>query len=450
MNKDSVKSMAMSHIAISLYRGAYPEEIGNDPSEAKVVSGAGVPEVAKETWEWKKIVQLVAAIFYYLLLPITYPLKLLFEYVYPCTLFMENLLRAAIFSSDLQEVTCGQAFLYAFGLPFLDQERVNRTRDNLQKIGAEFVQIEVQDGHRVQLMHLTQENFRRAIEASGGSFIWHGDQEIIAGGTLQETLKALGWPQTEGGVRFRQRAVLQHGESDGVVMRIHPSAYLSFFEKKYLINHLALGKDVIFYDKEPGKSSEERVYLDAKAVYSWVKQKYDPTKIWITAKCSGVSAATFLREQFIDDDFHMVLENGFLHFDQLVKKHAPFIEWVGMKVLWPLSSDDPNTVIAAKEIVCDHFNNQRKLESAARLRQDWKSSVVVISTDTDGIVEPNAGREMARLGAGIAGNCYHLVHRGIPDTEGHRDEPLSGQDGPLFAVYSRILTDGKQIVQSNF
>jgi hypothetical protein len=424
---------------------------------------------------WEKAYQIAIVIFYYLFFPITYPIKLLIEFVHPFNMVSDAVGRATIFASDLYNPkfgVLGELLLKSKGCQTkLDLNRLNKTRELFKLVGAEFVDLESQDGQKFEMMRITQENFRASVEGKGGKFVWHDDREIIEGGDveLKKALRKLGWPQVEEGFQFRrghevikgrEDGGVEDGKSQGAVMRMHPYSHLFLFEKKYIINHLALGKDVVTYDPRGYRqgdklSSEVGVYLDAEAAYKQVKEVwgYAPKDIWITTKCGSTPVSLFIRQRF-GDDFNMVIENSYLNYPDTMKQNIPLLHMIGLSVTGHLSSKDKKTIEIASaqngiSQYCDSFNNVSKLKSIAERSQDWQSTIVVISAERDLSVEPGAGSELARLSSKVSKATYHLVHK-LPgeQTDGHYDEALL-TDSEVFEPYSQILTGGRQVVHLN-
>jgi len=457
----------ISNVAVgmqSTYQIHIQDDSIPDVTNITVLKDANSAAIEEEGWGWKKIVQFVAAIFFYLLFPISYPLKLLLEYVAPFSYLFDSILRIALFPSDLQKSYCLSWVPALVGYKLVDRARIDESQQRLELLGAEFVLVPTDDGKSIYMMRITQKAFREKIEAQGGAFI---TTDLEDGTTLTKisvedplirgALENMGWPLLEDGTfQFSHYKSLQTLEERKAVLRFHPYGYPAIYEKKYLVNHLALGLDVISFDPrtfntENVISSEQSIYLDAKAAYEHVRDTwgYNPESITLASTCSGSTSVSFLRAYFPHDNFNMVIEHGFLRFDALVEKHAPFVPWIMMDIKNFLQTYDRDTLEASKQLqiqdFCDNLDNQKKLHQAALERENTGGISIIISTDTDSIVESNAGHELARSAANISSSCFHLIHQGRQGQEGHRENPLL-TNADLFKTYSYLMTNRTRIV----
>lgn len=496
-------------------------EIGQYPSDIKQEDGTYAIDRARVTpqdpidlddidttvnKEWgqmtlgEKVWTVVKNIFYYLLFPITYPIKLIAELG----------VRLSIFLADLFHSSCGAWMLKTSANADIDLERINETKEAFKAIGAEITTTVAADGQEVEMMRLTQEGFREAMHTAGGEFVERivvvdddhptefreaeSGENVATLRTIEinpgsdsaayqkyvENLEKAGWRKVtvhtlsgetkevmqyslyrdldEGGMRG-----VEEGERE-VVMRFHPFIIFYPFEKRYLVDHMAMGKDLVFLDVRGGKktdkpSSEEGVYMDAEAAYLQVRDGwgYDANNIWVTGRCSGNTVVSHLRERFADDDFHMVNENAFTSFPDVLKRRPWPISWLGRSVIGALRARNDETMLAAGARggvapYCDYFHSVRKLESAAQLRPRTTPAkarrVVVISTDTDKLIGPESGVKIARSAAKTADQAYHFVHRGRPGRDGHHDDIW--KDYELFGAYAQVMGGGHVQFYSNF
>ncbi len=429
-----------------------------------------------------KVLEVVGYIFYYLLFPVTYPVKLLIDF----------LIKISIFPGDLYRTDFGVWILKTFThMKNLEADRINETKLGMKMIGGEISKVETKDGQEIEVMRITQEKFKESIENASGTF---ADYEValddkdalhyFASGKTKKThtlrtiefrqnpnpmaelLKKMGWQEvtieTDLGpkkvLQFHLRLGKEESSNRGVVLRCHPMSHFYPFEKKYLINHLAMGKDIVFFDsrglsKTEYAPSEEGLYFDADAVYRKMRDDwgYKGNDIWVTSRCSGSTQASFLRHRYQEDGVNIVFENGFKSYTSLVSRQFWPVNWMGLKRLECIESQDPKTVLLASGDVSryvDHFDNIRKLEAMPRNSFNG-SRVIVLSTDTDKTVEPDAGQALARAAARTA-ETYYLRYRGKSRcTDGHFEDMFL-KDEKLFASYSQIMSDRGVQYLSNF
>ena len=109
----------------------------------------------------EQCIKVLKIFLYYLFLPITYCF----------TLAAKSLLYVSVFPMTTYDSDLGRWIIKTFGGYKVDLIRVEESKKALNFMGAEQVEVHTVDGEKIQVMRMTQENFRNKIEALGGSFV---------------------------------------------------------------------------------------------------------------------------------------------------------------------------------------------------------------------------------------------------------------------------------------
>lgn len=485
----------MSTSSINSDKGVYPEQIQNSHERFQIEQARVKPFPEREdtitplTNEtpplegWNLFVKGVKIFFYYLFFPITYP----------CQLLCELLLRFTVFPMSLHTTEFGRWILRTFADTDIDMDRINEGKKSLEVMGGEAIKVKTADNQEIEVVRVTQEGFKDKVAKMGGHFFEYRvtlDEEnakhYFASGSsakthtlttidpngnkdLEKAFTKMGWQQVDVETHAGKKTVFQfslrlgtdpvkEGERN-VVLRCHPNVHYYSFERKYLINHLAMGQDVVFYDtrglsRTEFSASEEGLYLDADAVYNHMRHSfgYEGKNIWVTSRCSGSTQATYLRHRYLDEKVNIVYETPFEKYEHIVAYQAWPISSMALSVMDSVKTSDELTKQKAKELKIDYyadqFDNIRKLQSMPRKALDG-SRVIVISTDTDRLIGEGPAEKVAKLSARTAAT-YHLKHRGTDPTKDGHFEDVFLHDAQLYAAYTEIMTRGRAQYLSNF
>ncbi len=400
--------------------------------------------------------------------------------------FAARLLRSTIFPSNFHSSMIGRLILQTFAGVDINFQKNAETKDLFKRLGATIEKIKTADDQMIEVMRFTGEAFRETVKSRGGTFstkqvtLQEGNPFYYYTGKgsthtlttisttdqlLKDDLIAMGWREiTVDGLRCVQFSLqcgtnpLPPSETKEVIVRFHPNVHYYVTEPEYLINHLAIGKDVVFFDSR-GLSettfppTEEGFYLDGDAVYKQVRDVwgYSPDKIWLGARCSGTTQVINIRKTYQDDPFHMVLEDPFERWSALIERQAWPLNQLGLSAMESLRSQDGATLSRASEagFSSDLFDNMAKLRSISKPLTG--SRAVIISTDTDRIIGTEAAPEVAKAVARLM-ETRHLKFNGPPGTDGHfKDVFLEERNGDeVFAAYSRMITNPQAQYLSNF
>lgn len=484
----------MSLINLNPIHGIYPFDIQESSGLFRVEETEVLPvpeeeeikislEKSKETFTLGEVcLKIIKLVLYYLFFPITYPITLLSEF----------LLRITVFPMILHHSDFGLWAIKTFTSTPIDLARIEEGKKSIVAMGGEAIKVITDDLQEIEVVRVTQEAFHKKIEELGGIFVSyqvaldpHDAKHYLAShtGDSTHTLSTIEFRESESAVQTLKKFGLQEitvetqegskkvfqfslrlgldpvpkGDRE-VVIRFHPYVHHYPYEKKYLLNHLAMGKDVVFFDtrglsKTTFAPSEEGLYMDADAVYRQVRDEwgYQGKNIWLTARCSGTSQATYLRHRYQDDGLNLVLENPFERFADIIQRQFWPLNWMGMSVMSSLESTDPETIVMASRSInryVDQFDNIRKLAAMPRKPLDG-SRVIVISTDTDQLIGTDAAPSVALTAARTA-KVFHLKHQGKdPQKDGHFEDVFL-TDPNLYSAYSQLMTSNQAQYLSNY
>lgn len=402
--------------------------------------------------------------------------------------FSRSLLQATIFPSYFHSSSIGRTILNIFAGVSIDFDQMARIKEIFKDLGAEIEKVTTVDDQQIEVMRITGESFQEAVCQLGGSFVSFSvaldpsdtkhyfseecTHKIMAihcpNELLRDKLTEMGWQEVRidhaPGTYFQfslHKGATPVSSEREVVIRHHPNVHYYSQEKEYLINHLSMGKDVVFFDSR-GLSptslppSEEGLYMDADAVYLKVRDGwgYRPEQIWLAARCSGTTQAICLRHRYPNDPFNMVLEDPFERWSALIGRQVWPLSAMGLSAMNAIRSNNPITLAKAEEFgfnqYVDLFDNIRKLDAIPKKLEG--SRVVIISTDTDCLIGQDAAGVVA-IAVARTMEVFHLKYKGKnPKVDGHfEDVFLEQPSGPdVFSAYSQLLSRNGIQYMSNF
>lgn len=196
----------------------------------------------------------------------------------------------------------------------------------------------------------------------------------------------LDFPVEEGKVNAIHAFTSQE-EKKGVILYFHGNAdnlerwgYMSE-------DFTSRGYDVIMMDyrgfgKSDGKATEANMYEDAKTIYAYASEKYDPQDIIVYGRSIGSGVATQLASQ--NKVKSLFLETPFYSLEDVVKQKYPYV-----LLLFKLQFEFPNySNIESLEIPIHIFHGTKDrvvpFESAEKLKGLLKDSDTFLTLDGAG------------------------------------------------------------------
>lgn len=206
--------------------------------------------------------------------------------------------------------------------------------------------------------------------------------------------------------------------------------------KADIMRRVFLGQDVLCFDyrgtwESEGIPSEGGYYLDAEAAFEKAKALYPPNQIWIDGFCEGGAVANHLYTKYHDLGVNLFMQNPFDSMSSVLSQQASFA---------PMGIDGIKSGDEAIEQLVeeDGFDNLRKLEKLAG--SEKKGCAIVVSTDTDRIVGPDAHQHVVAAVEKVAAQTFDVVYSPEDrEKDGHRLDVLS--NGPIWRKVVSHLAD---------
>ncbi len=321
--------------------------------------------------------------------------------------------------------------------PF-DPERLERSTKFLISYGGVEVQLRSQNAS-VHAMTLKSEDFFNALADKGATIEtlpYQGHyRRMLLNPPIQDVekfyLELI--DITIGGVE--QKAVLLPSRCDITqpphILHSHSPGRSMCMDRKFIGLHLAAGYDITIWDprgtaESTGIPSEGGYYLDAEAVFNWVRsQGVSSDRIYASGFCKGAGIAAHLKKKFHAEGVHFIASNPYTSIEEVIKGYG-FVGRLGAK--YGLKAiQDPSLNVEQ-----DYFNVVKKLASLDRHYSGGKA--IFIHTDTDQMMPPNTVEQL-KTAFGDAGLVREILRKHPdPEANGHMQPPYEDP-----AVWNRYV-----------
>lgn len=383
-------------------------------------------------------------------------------------LFLGSLVRIGVFSfgewqrswfkNKIIEAYSG-GFWALLGNSRWSDERLERSFQLLTDIGGERQTTTTQDGMKIDTMHIRYQNVKACIEKNGGiirksvpvsksdgTYTIHrfsgeeyvdmiipkegaAEWESFYQSTLHHFKLEKASIVLENG-KTVQGFITNHWEKKNTprpkegqcFLRCNSPTESYAMAKADIMRRIFLGQDVFCFDyrgtwKSEGIPSEGGYYLDAEAVFEKAQKLYRHDQIWIDGFCEGGAVANYLFTKYQGLGINLFMQNPFDTMSNVLSQQASFAP-LGID---GIKSGDPAIEALVHE---DGFDNLRKLEKLAGCEK--KGCAIIISTDTDRIVGPDAHRHVVEAMRKVAAVTFEIVFS--PEdriSDGHRRDVLA-------------------------
>ncbi len=193
--------------------------------------------------------------------------------------------------------------------------------------------------------------------------------------------------------------------------------------KADIMRRVFLGQDVLCFDyrgtwkSDEGIPSEGGYYLDAEAAFEKAQKLYQPNEIILDGFCEGAAVSTYLYTKYHHLGVNLFMQNPFDTMSNVLKQQAS----VAAYGIDGIKSGDETIEAHVEE---DGFDNLRKFGTLEGCEK--KGCVIVVSTDTDRLVGPDAHKHVVAAAEKVAAQTFEVVYSPADrESDGHRIDVLS-------------------------
>jgi hypothetical protein len=369
-------------------------------------------------WLSAKVEQIATAIFSYLARIFTFQMG---EMHRPLANRLIRLFQ--IINSDPREQT-----------PF-DPKRLAASIELLKAYGGKELFLDTADGQKVHAMTFTASDFMQALSDRG--FHWVDityEEEPRLALPIHKELEKFGFPKIKDPVRGEMLLVPKsppYSHTPPHIIQCHSPGRSMGMDRKVIGMHLAAGYDITVWDprgttNSTGVASEGGFYLDADAVFKYVRDKSLLNKIYVAGFCKGAAIATYLKQQYHDKGVHLIASNPFTSMKEVFEGYG-LIGRLGVRYGIQAITDP---TLHVKQ---DYFDNEAKLRGLSL----HGGRCIFIHTDTDKMM-PAGTVDRLKTAFDHSNLTYEILRKHPnPKVNGHMQPPY--EDPKVWEEYIKVV-----------